>query len=198
MSGSEPVGLNWCVSEGLECHKLHLYPYQNIVCKKFDSGIDHCSTVWIMRLNTQQQDTPMKRSQVYFNLHKRCFSVQQGGKVYAHAEGVMMKNVRFNVSKAGQRKVRETGRKNVHARVTGYGAVYDESKEHLPVVLDDCVVSHLREYIESLSEKYSRATYNPYKNDTFVFKDTGEPVTEAHVISVFTKDGRPAVYARIT
>ena len=29
-------------------------------------------------------------------------------------------------------------------------------------------------------------------------KDTGEPVTEAHVISVFTKDGRPSVYARMT
>jgi hypothetical protein len=66
----------------------------------------------------------MKRSQVYFNLHKRCFSVQQGGKVYAHADGVMLENVRFNVSKAGQRKVRETGRKNVHARVSGYPGSY--------------------------------------------------------------------------
>ena len=178
-----------CVGVGMECYKLPLYPYQNIVCKKFDSGIDHCSTVWIMRLNTQQQDTPMKRSQVYFNLHKRCFSVQQGGKVYAHAEGVMMKNVRFNVSKAGQRKVRETGRKNVHARVTGYGAVYDESKEHLPVVLDDGVVSHLREYIESLSEKYSRATYNPYKNDTFVDAVTGEALHDASKVLMFTREG---------
>lgn len=131
----------------------------------------------------------MKRSQVYFNLHKRCFSVQQSGKVYAHAEGVMMKNVRFNVSKAGQRKVRETGRKNVHARVTGYGAVYDESKEHLPVVLDDCVVSHLREYIESLSEIYSRATYNPYKNDTFVDSVTGEALHDASKVLMFTREG---------
>jgi hypothetical protein len=38
-------------------------------------------------------------------------------------------------------------------------------------------------------------TYNPYKNDTFVFADTGEPVTEVHVISVFTRDGKPKVYA---
>ena len=125
----------------------------------------------------------MKRSQVYFNLQKRCFSVQQGGKVYAHTDGVMMENVRFNVSKAGQRKVRETGRKNVHARVTGYGAV-DES-----VVLDDGVVSHLREYIESLSEKYSRATYNPYKNDTFVDADTGEAIHDARKVLMFTREG---------
>ena len=126
----------------------------------------------------------MKRSQAYFNLHKRLFSVQQSGKVYAHADGVMMENVRFNVSKAGQRKVRETGRKNVHARVTGY-----ESKKHLPVILDEYVVSHLREHIESLSEIYSRATYNPYKNDTFVDADTGEALHDASKVLMFTREG---------
>ena len=49
-------GLGESVRVGMECHKPTLYPYQNIVCKKSDSGIDHCSTVWIMRFNTQQQE----------------------------------------------------------------------------------------------------------------------------------------------
>ena len=131
----------------------------------------------------------MKRSQVYFNLHKRCFSVQQGGKVYAHADGVMLENVRFNVSKAGQRKVRETGRKNVHARVTGYGVVYDFSKDPLPVTLDSYVVDHIRENIDGIWAKWSRATYNPYKNDTFVDTVTGEALHDASKVLMFTREG---------
>ena len=104
----------------------------------------------------------MKRSQVYFNLHKRCFSVQQGGKVYAHADGVMLENVRFNVSKAGQRKVRETGRKNVHARVS--------------------------DNTEFLKNDWHTATYNPYKNDTFVDAVTGEALHDARKVLMFTRD----------
>ena len=38
-------------------------------------------------------------------------------------------------------------------------------------------------------------TYNPYENDTFVFADTGEPVTEVQAISVYTENGKPKVYA---
>ena len=123
----------------------------------------------------------MKRSQVYFNLHKRLFSVQQSGKVYAHAEGVMMQNVRFNVSKAGQRKVRETGRKNVHARVSGY----DPSTEG--VVLNPDLAQWCREEIESLMDRgWKRATYNPYKHDTFVDMVTGRELHEASKVLMFT------------
>jgi len=131
----------------------------------------------------------MKRSQVYFNLHKRCFSVQQGGKVYAHADGVLLENVRFNVSKAGQRKVRETGRKNVHARVTGYPAPHQSGCED-NVILDAQLVKFCREDIESLKAAgWNTATYNPYKNDTFVDAVTGEALHDARKVLMFTREG---------
>ena len=126
----------------------------------------------------------MKRSQVYFNLHKRCFSVQQSGKVYAHADGVLLENVRFNVSKAGQRKVRETGRKNVHARVSGYPGDYDS------VIMGDELISYIRENTEFLKDKgWHTATYNPYKNDTFVDTVTGEALHDARKVLMFTREG---------
>ena len=105
----------------------------------------------------------MKRSQVYFNLHKRLFSVQQRGKVCFHSDSVLLRDVRFNVAKAGQRKVRETGRKNVHARVTG--------------IRDSFFIWPNMDQLKDAR----RATYNPYKHDTFVDVETGEPVLECSV-----------------
>ena len=126
----------------------------------------------------------MKRSQVYFNLHKRLFSVQQSGKVYAHADGVLLENVRFNVSKAGQRKVRETGRKNVHARVTGYPPEGENC-----VVLTPRLVEFCRQDIESLrATGWNTATYNPYKNDTFVDAFTCRELHDARKVLMFTRD----------
>ena len=125
----------------------------------------------------------MKRSQVYFNLHKRLFSVQQSGKVYAHADCVMMENVRFNVSKAGQRKVRETGRKNVRARVSGYPGEYDS------VIVGPELVDYIRITVESLKAMgWNTATYNPYKNDTFVDAVTGEALHDASRVLMFTRE----------
>ena len=122
----------------------------------------------------------MKRSQVYFNLHKRMFSVQQSGKVYAHADGLFLENVRFNVSKAGQRKVRETGRKNVHARVSGYS--YTEIAPHR--------LATLRQRVDAYyATGWKRATYNPYKNDTFVDTVTGEALHDASKVLMFTREG---------
>ena len=138
----------------------------------------------------------MKRSQVYFNLHKRCFSVQQSGRVYAHADGVLLENVRFNVSKAGQRKVRETGRKNVHARVTGYpapniGINHPASAQgEDTVLLSTQVVNFCRDedgYF--IARGWHKATYNPYKNDTFVDAVTGEALHDAGKVLMFTREG---------
>lgn len=126
----------------------------------------------------------MKRSQVYFNLHKRLFSVQQSGKVYAHADGVYLENVRFNIAKAGQRKVRETGRKNVHARVTGYPA-----KGENYVTINPRLIPDFRNGIENLKDSgWSTATYNPYKNDTFVDAVTDRELHDASKVLMFTRD----------
>jgi hypothetical protein len=127
----------------------------------------------------------MKRSQVYFNLHKRLFSVQQSGKVYAHADGVLLENARFNVAKAGQRKVRETGRKNVHARVSGYS--FEEIASHRLVTL--------RQMVDSFyATGWKRAVYNPYLTDTFVDGSTGEPVHDARRVLMFIDlNGKPVI-----
>ena len=122
------------------------------------------------------------RVRVYWNLHKNKYSVQDAktNRVVAHVGAIALQDCKLTIRKSGQERARREGRKNVHAFVTGM--FYTDERYKNAWWVDGA----------------RQISYNPYKNDTFVFKDTGEPVTEAHVISVFTKDGRPAVYARIT
>ncbi len=63
---------------------------------------------------------PTKKVRVYRNLHKDCISVKQGGLVRCHATNVVLKDCKFIVSEAGQRRVRNEKKKNVHAFVEGY------------------------------------------------------------------------------
>ena len=51
---------------------------------------------------------PNKRVYVYFNLHKKVWSVRQSGKVVEHTKDIMLKDCRFLVSKAGQEKERRS------------------------------------------------------------------------------------------
>lgn len=57
------------------------------------------------------------RTEIYYNLHKKTFSVRRGGKVHCHADFILIHEPRFVVQPAGQRRVRASGRKNVHAFV---------------------------------------------------------------------------------
>ena len=129
---------------------------------------------------TWDKDGYTQRVRVYWNLHKKCYSVQdcKTGRVVTHMKGFTLADAKFVVRQGGRQRVLREGKKNVHAFVTGRIS--------------------LNNGVATIFKGAEKVTYNPYKNDTFVFKDTGEPVTEAHVISVFTKDGRPAVYARMT
>jgi len=61
-----------------------------------------------------------KRVYVYFNLHKKVWSVRQGGKVVEHTKSIMLKDCKYLVGKAGRERVLREGRKNVHAGVSGY------------------------------------------------------------------------------
>ena len=116
------------------------------------------------------------KARVYWNLHKKCWSIQDRttGRVCMHVEAITLADAKFVVRPAGREKVRREGKKNVHAFAVG-----DVS---------------LRDGLATSSGR--RVTYNPYVNDTFVFVDTGEPVTDAHVISMWTDiDGKPVVKA---
>jgi len=118
----------------------------------------------------------MQKVRVYWNLHRKVWSVQdvKSGRVCDHLQHISLTDAKFVVRKGGQKRVREEGKKNVHAFAVGTGGCE-----------------------KGVATRYDGrpVTYNPYKNDTFVFADTGEPVTDVHVISVFTHNGKPEVYA---
>ena len=91
---------------------------------------------------------------VYYNLHKKCFSIKaltgvKKGLVVAHSDYVLLSDATPSVSIAGIQRVRRTNQKNVHAGFRGI--------------------------LESLDEQYSlkgvSITYNPYLYDSFVYKN---------------------------
>lgn len=101
---------------------------------------------------------------VYFNLHKKCFSVKalegaDKGRVIAHTSELDLYDVEFKVSEAGRQRVIREKRKNVHAGVVGFT---DTELAFIPE-LDRC----------------KSVTYNPYRFASFVCKDTEQPVKEA-------------------
>lgn len=64
-----------------------------------------------------------KPIKVYFNLHKRCWSVMQDHKVRFHTDYIVLRDCTFEVSKRGREKVLQSKRKNVHAFVKGFFTV---------------------------------------------------------------------------
>jgi hypothetical protein len=107
-----------------------------------------------------------KRVMVYRNLRYKDQVVWSGkstklGLVMFHSDYVLIDSPKFKVSKAGQERVRREQKKYVHAGVVGTLADGDDWM----IRMDSLV----------------RVTYNPYKNDTFVRCDNGEPITEARL-----------------
>lgn len=88
-----------------------------------------------------------KRVYVYFNLHKKVWSVRQSGKVIEHTKHIKLRDCRFLVSQAGRKKARLEKKKNVHAGVSGY------------------VINSIPEY-RIFSE--AKITYSPYRHKGFV------------------------------
>jgi len=100
---------------------------------------------------------------VYYNLHKHTFSISRNGKVIAHADYVKLIDVEFRVRQGGREKVLKDKRKNVHSFVIG--TLMDYCKfpcENLPSEPNSNIV-----------------TYNPYKYNSYVVKDTEEPIYSA-------------------
>ena len=61
-----------------------------------------------------------KRVYVYFNLHKRMWSMRQSGKVIGHYHDLYLKDAKYLVSEAGRKRVLKEKKKNVHAGVSGF------------------------------------------------------------------------------
>jgi hypothetical protein len=90
---------------------------------------------------------------VYWNLHKKCWSVrdQKTRKVIQHLDQIALTDCHFKVSEAGRQRVIRERRKNVHAGVEGY----------------------LAPWITAL-DGGRKARYNPYETETFEVE--GQPL----------------------
>jgi hypothetical protein len=99
---------------------------------------------------------------VYWNLHRKVWSVRdcKTRRVVGHAKNIVLTDVTFRVSAAGNARVRAEGRKNVHAFARGTVSSFGGILPH-----DDSV----------------SVTYNPYKYTTFVEEVTKRPVHRASI-----------------
>lgn len=102
---------------------------------------------------------------VYFNLHKKMFSIkalegERKGLVIGHCDELTLFNATFKVSQAGRQRVLRERKKNVHAGVVGFW------KGCLDSFNVNCKTP---------------VTYNPYKYDSFVYASDGSPIQSASV-----------------
>ncbi len=114
--------------------------------------------------------------QVYRNLHK---NRPDGGAVYSvrnadgivedHTSFIALSDCKLRVSDKGNKRVRDEKRKNVHAYIQGKR----EDIFWTPTKTEE--------------EWAVEITYNPYKYDSFVRKDTEQPVKTAKAVYINSK-----------
>jgi hypothetical protein len=114
---------------------------------------------------------------VYFNLHKRLFSVKSlegasKGKVIGYSHSIVLDHTQFKISEAGRQRVIRERKKNVHAGVTG-------------TLIDVGTIGKMF--------KGDIITYNPYENSTFVKKFTNNPVYKGKLTALEVFDKIPRI-----
>lgn len=112
---------------------------------------------------------------IYWNSHRKMFSVRHKGRVVKHAHSVNAFDAVFVVQPAGQSKVRATGQKNIHAFVRCRG------------------VEYLEPGAPPLMFRKHRVRYDPYVNDSFVIAATGEEVIAAESVSLRIRNTYPEI-----
>ena len=114
----------------------------------------------------------MMRVEVYFNLHKKLFSVRdcKTGRVVHHTQRIWIEDPVFVVRKAGRERVLREKKKNVHAFVRGTWFK----------VQSDFDVSRLIDH-QACSDE---VTYNPYKYGSFVTKHDAKPIDFGRLASL--------------
>ena len=127
------------------------------------------------------------RNRVYFNVREKNLSVldYKTNKVIKKVTQAYLTNALFVVSKSGQKRVREEGRKNVHAFVNGI----------IQPKLDDAMPQH----------EVCRVRYDPYTMDYFHFdrivngKPNWLPVSQCWIGKVYLNivNGKPIIHADI-
>lgn len=118
---------------------------------------------------------------VYRNLNgdkNHLYSIKQDGLVMGHSNRLVLSECSFIVSQAGQRRVRKTKHKNVHAYVKGWialkGAMGSDGRDgsRWPVKIE----------------------YNPYKDKGFVWRQFSNMVVKSAMAVVLCPDGVFAAY----
>lgn len=116
---------------------------------------------------------------VYFNLHRKCFSIKalegvNKGRVVAHSDKVLVFDATFKVSEAGRQRVLRERKKNVHAGVVGHwiGSIDDELT------------------IERIVYNGTPITYNPYKYNTFVHLYGEHPIETGRLVALTVSENK--------
>lgn len=123
---------------------------------------------------------------VYRNLNNGLLSVMDFNtkKVIGHADEIALCDVEFQINTKARDKVRNEGRKNVHAfivgNITALGKYTQYKGRAMPEVISN------RKARESLPDM-THALYDPYKYDHFVCAHTKEPIHSAE--GVYIDDG---------
>jgi hypothetical protein len=119
------------------------------------------------------------RVYVYFNLHRKCFSIKalegpNKGRVVAHRDDVLLFDGTFKVSEAGRQRVLRERKKNVHAGVVGHwiGSIDDELT------------------IERIVYNGTPITYNPYKYNTFVHLYGEHPIETGRLVALTVNENK--------
>jgi hypothetical protein len=109
-----------------------------------------------------------KKVMVYYNLHKHTFSVTYKGRLISHSDYVKLTDVEFRVRQGGREKVVKEKRKNVHSFVIG------------------TLVDYCRYPCNNLPSEPNNniVTYDPYKYNSYVMKDTKEPIFHADEVEM--------------
>lgn len=137
---------------------------------------------------------------VYWNLHRKCWSVKaleggHKGRVIAHCDKVRLVGCEFRVSEAGRQRVLREKKKNVHAGIVGrLMQAYGTCTRIVGGKLTDS------DYWFEPGPDYLPVTYNPYRGPTFVsIHDDGSfipPARECHIADEVVMNGRQVMARR--
>jgi hypothetical protein len=108
---------------------------------------------------------------VYYNFHKKCWSVKalsgkNKGRVVQHRKNIFLKDCTFRVSESSRQRVIRENKKNVHAGVVGEIISWPAFEEYFK---HDCI-----------AHPFVTVNYNPKKHKTFVESDNkNKPIHKA-------------------
>ena len=118
---------------------------------------------------------------VYFNLHRKCWSIkalegESKGRVIGHANYVDLADVTWKVSEKGRQRVIREKKKNVHAGAVGtLESATLKGGGHIGP-LSSFTTRYTKRLLDADQKAAAAITYNPYRFASFVDRETEEPV----------------------